>query len=112
MVLGIGFETNHRLGPRSEEQSQQSVKSADVVDGHTAEIEARPKLLFGRHNAGRPYRRNPTESTLPLHAFQQTVVNCVSCGIEQMHADPGYQAVLQRVMVKRKIFIQIGSAIA
>jgi hypothetical protein len=107
VVLGIGLETDHCLGLRSEEQSQQTVEGANVVDGHTAEIETTPKLMFGRHNAGREQRRNPTETTLPLHAFQQTVANCVGCGIEQMHR---YQAVLQRLMAKRKVFRQIGSS--
>jgi hypothetical protein len=38
----------------------------------------------------------------------QTVANSVRCGIEEMHADPRYQAVLQRVMAKREVFLQIG----
>jgi hypothetical protein len=46
VVLGIGLEADHRLGPRSEEQSQQTMGGTDVADGHTAEIETRPEFLF------------------------------------------------------------------
>ena len=42
-----------------------------------------------------------------LQAFQQTMTNCVSCGIEQMRADPRCYAVLQSVMAKRTVFHQI-----
>jgi hypothetical protein len=54
-----------------------------------------------------PTSPNPTEPTLPLHAFQQSVANSGGCGIEQMNADPGYQAMPQSVM----IFLQIGISI-
>src|ERR1700723_1983438 len=83
------------------------MKGADIINSHAAKIDVSPEFLFGRHNAGRERRRNPTEPALSLHAFQQAVSHRVGCGIEKMCADPGNQAVLPCVMAKRKVFVKV-----